>query len=103
MTDDELKSELDRRFTGVAELIHQLGQHLDERFGQVNTRFDVLEARMDRLDTRMVAMEIQMAGLNRWQDQSGQSLSRVDATQQAQQKAIDELAARVAKLEQSPQ
>jgi hypothetical protein len=103
MTDEELN----RRFDAVVELIASVADRIDKRFAALeaimNTRFDALEARMDRLESRMSNMEFQMAAMNRSFDQRDRIISQITATQMAQQKAIEDLAARLAKLEQQRQ
>jgi chromosome segregation ATPase len=85
----------------VVNLIQQLAERMDQRFDAVDRRFEALEQRMDRLENRMTALEFQMAGINRNLDQSGRTISSLAATQAAQQRAIDELAARVTRLEEN--
>jgi septal ring factor EnvC (AmiA/AmiB activator) len=90
---------LNQRFEAMAELIHQLAERMDERFDKVDQRFTAVEQRLDRMENRMTAMEFQMAGINRSVDSSDRQFSQVLVTQGAQQKALDDLAARVTRLE----
>jgi archaellum component FlaC len=95
---------LNQRFDSMAELIHQIAERIDEPFaaleGQMNQRFAAIEQRLDRIENRMTAMEFQMAGINRSVDSSDRQFSKILVTQGAQQKAIDDLAARITRLEQ---
>ncbi len=85
--------------TLIVDMKESLEREMREGFGQMTARFDVIEKRVDRLDTRLLAIEIQLTGLNRSQSQEDQILSKITATQMAQQRAIDDLTARLSKLE----
>jgi hypothetical protein len=95
--------ELNRRFDGIAELVRNVTNDLS---GEMNRRFDKLESdvalannRLERIELRMTGMEITLTGVQRFHDQLGQSLAKSLGTQTAAQRAFDELAARVKRLE----
>src|SRR5215470_15064263 len=91
---------LNARFEGVAQLISHLAARMDERFEEMNKRFVAIEQRLERIETRMTALEFQMVGINRSMDTSDRQMSQMLVTQGAQQRALDDLAARVTRLEQ---
>jgi chromosome segregation ATPase len=91
----------------VMELIVQLLQEVDRRFGEVDRRFaevdrrfESIERHMDRHGDALVSIQGQMAAVTRWADRLDRDNGSILATQAAQQRAIDELAARVTRLEQ---
>jgi len=82
-------------------------EHVDRRFDEVTKRLDQLEhrlelveRRLDRLDSRFTAFEFQMAGIGKSLSVGEKFDGELSATQVAQQRAIDDLARRVAKIEQ---
>lgn len=77
-----------------------LGERMDRRFDQVEQRFDTLERRMDRFETTLGMIQLQTAGMSKSLADAERIDSRMTATQMAQQQAIDDLARRVAKIEQ---
>lgn len=83
----------------IIALIQQLGDRFDQRFDAVDKRFDAVENRLDRVSDTLVGVQSQMAAMTRWADRFDRDHSATLATQAAQQRAIDELAARVARLE----
>jgi septal ring factor EnvC (AmiA/AmiB activator) len=83
----------------VVNLIQQLGERLDQRFEAVNRRFEAVENRLDRIGDTLAAVQAQMAGMTRWADRLDRDHSAVLATQTAQQRTIDDLVARIARLE----
>jgi septal ring factor EnvC (AmiA/AmiB activator) len=87
----------------VVELIVQLHQQVDRRFDEVDRRFEAMERRMDRDGDALTSIQGQMAAVTRWADRLDRDNDSILATQAAQQRAIDELAARVTKLEQRQQ
>ena len=98
MNDDELKSELDRRFNAVAELIQhvagRLGQRVDEGFAAVQTRFDTQAARLDRHGALL------QTG-NRWVARLNDSSEKVDAALEQKDREITELRNRLDRLEKN--
>src|SRR5437899_11802249 len=90
----------------VVHLIQQLSERLDQRFDAVDRRFDavdrrfeLVEGRLDRIGETLAGVQAQMAGMTRWADRLDRDHSAVLATQEAQRRVIDDLAARVTKLE----
>lgn len=82
-------------------------EHVDRKFDEVYKRLDhieqrleLIERRVDRLDSRFSVFEFQMAGIGKALTAGDKFDSELSNTQVAQQRAIDELARRVAKIEQ---
>ena len=90
----------------VVNLIQHMGERMDQRFEAVDRRFEAVdrrfeavESRLDRIGDTLAGLLSQMSGMTRWADRLDRDHSAVQATQTAQQHAIDDLAARVARLE----
>jgi septal ring factor EnvC (AmiA/AmiB activator) len=87
----------------VVNLIQQLAERIDQRFeaveNHVNRRFEAVENRLDRISDTLAGVLSQMAAMTRWADRMDRDHSAVLATQTAQQRVIDDLAARVLRLE----
>jgi hypothetical protein len=56
MTDEELN----RRFEGLAELIHDVADGLDKRMDALGERLAIMERHLDRMDTRLGALEFEL-------------------------------------------
>lgn len=87
--------------------LQQLGERLDQRFDAVDRRFEAVdrrfeavENRLERISDTLAAVQAQMAGMTRWADRLDRDHSAVLATQTAQQRTIDDLVARIARLEE---
>ena len=87
----------------VLELVLRLHQDLDRRFADIDRRFEALERRMDRMAETLFAVHSQMGALTKSADRLDKNNQDILSTQVAQQRAIDELAARVTKLESRQQ
>lgn len=83
----------------VIELVVQLHQELDRRFADVDRRLESMERRMDRFGETLFGIQSQMGAVTKWADRLDRDNHNLIATQAAQQRAIDELAVRVTKLE----
>jgi hypothetical protein len=75
-------------------------EHVDLRFDGLDKRLDLVERRLDRLDSRFSVFEFQMAGIGKAITVGEKFDGEWSGTRVAQQRAIDELARRVAKIEQ---
>src|ERR1039458_8751446 len=75
-------------------------EHVDLRFDEHDKRLELVERRLDRLDSRFSVFEFQMAGIGKSLTIGEKFDGELSNTQVAQQRAIDELARRVAKIEQ---
>jgi prefoldin subunit 5 len=75
-------------------------EHVDLRFDELDKRLELVERRLDRLDSRFSVFEFQMAGIGKSLTIGEKFDGELSNTQVAQQRAIDELARRVAKIEQ---
>ena len=96
---EEISGRMDRAMTAVADEFTQLRSELDRRFAEVDRRFEGLDRRMERINEGMRAVEVRMAALSKWADNIDRDNVNTAATQAAQQRAIDQLAARVARIE----
>lgn len=103
MEEGATKADLKNLGENIIALIQQLGERFDQRFdalsGAVDKRFEAVEIRLDRISDTLVGVQSQMAGMTRWSDRFDREHSATLATQAAQQHAIDNLVARVARLE----
>jgi hypothetical protein len=84
----------------VLALIQQFAERVDQRFEAMDRRFEAIDRRLDRMGESLVGVQTQMVAMTKWSDRFDRDQNATLATQTAQQRAIDELAARVAKLEQ---
>jgi uncharacterized coiled-coil protein SlyX len=79
-------------------------EHVDRSIAdlrdEMNKRLDLVERRLDRLDTRFSVFEFQMAGIGKALAAGEKFDGELSGTQAAQQRAIDELARRITKIEQ---
>lgn len=73
---------------------------IDRRFDQVDQRLEAAERRLERIENSLAAIQLHTAGMSKSLAEAERIDSRMTATQMAQQQAIDDLARRVAKLEQ---
>ena len=94
--DPELKSELDRHFEAVVELIHQMGQRMDAQFAEVITRFDTQAARLDRHGSLFQTGNRWIARINDWSE-------KIDSALEQKDREIADLRKRLDKLEQNGQ
>lgn len=58
-----------------------------------------MDRRLDRITETVIAIQGQLAAVTRWSDRVDRDFSPLLATQTAQQRAIDDLAARITRLE----
>jgi hypothetical protein len=88
----------------VLALIQQVAERVDQRFEamdrRLDQRFEAIDRRLDRMGEALIGVQTQMVAMAKWSDRFDRDQNATLATQTAQQRAIDELAARVAKLEQ---
>jgi DNA anti-recombination protein RmuC len=87
----------------LAERIDQRFEAVDRRFEAVDRRFEAVENRLERMNDNLAGIQSQMAGMTRWADRLDRDHSAILATQTAQQRIIDDLAARVLRLEERRQ
>jgi septal ring factor EnvC (AmiA/AmiB activator) len=83
----------------VLAFIQQFADRVDRRF-EAQDRFEAIDRRLDRMSETLVGIQSQMVAMTKWSDRFDRDQNATLATQTAQQRAIDELSARVAKLEQ---
>lgn len=91
------------------EAIRASEEHLEHRIDEVDRRLDHVTERLDHLTERMdgisqimLTMDARLAALTRANEGVQRDHGGILQTQAAQQRAIDALAARVAKLEAQP-
>jgi hypothetical protein len=101
MTMDEIRAvireELATSEARVSRLVEDTSASLQR---EMNARFDAVERRLDRTENNTNAILMQMAGVSRSLTQAERAESEYAVNSAAQQRAIDQLAARVTKLEQ---
>jgi hypothetical protein len=92
----DIKESLEREIGELRQESRALRQETREGFAQVGKRLDRVEATMLHVDGRLTAM-------SRADIQTDQQMTELLARQHAQQQSIDDLYARIRKLEQSSQ
>ena len=100
-TADDIRAE-QQRTASVSERIDHRFDAVDKRFDGVDRRFESMENRIGRLGDTAGGIVHQLSGFTRWAEQLDRSDAQILAIQQAQQRVLDDLAARMAKLEQRP-
>src|SRR5271169_209654 len=96
MAEAATKADIDN----VVSLLQQNFESVHRRFESVDRQFEGVSNRLDRITDTLVGVQNQMAAMTRWADRFDREHTAVIQTQAAQQRAIDELAARVARLEE---
>jgi chromosome segregation ATPase len=93
----------DERIEALAQAVignlSDLRQEINARFDRVDQRLDTIERRTERMETNLGALLMQTAGMSKSLTDAERIDSAMAATQAAQQRAIDQLAQRVARLE----
>jgi septal ring factor EnvC (AmiA/AmiB activator) len=82
-------------------LIQQVAERIDQRFDEMDRRFGSVDSRLDRANDILASVQTQMGAITRWSDRFDREHTALIQTQAAQQKAIDELSARISKLERA--
>jgi hypothetical protein len=90
---------LDAAVESIGTDFSDLRSEMGRRFDLVDQRFDALELRMDRMDTHIGAVLLETAGVSKSLTAGERLDTAMSATQSAQQKAIDDLAARLRAVE----
>lgn len=76
-----------------------IGHDFSELRNEMVRRFETLERRPERIENNVNAIQFQTAGMSKSLTEGERLDSVMVVTQSAQQRAIDELAARVARIE----
>ena len=84
----------------VLTLLQQHFESIDRRFEAMDRRFEAIDNRLDRIADTLASVQNQMAAMTRWADRFDRDHNAILQTQSAQQRAIDDLAARVSRLEE---
>ena len=87
----------------IADEFTELRAEMGRRFEEVDRRFNGVERRIDRVSEGLQGVEARMGALNKWADTLDRDNTALGATQAAQQRAIDQLAARVTRIEKQLQ
>ncbi|HYW41317.1 MAG TPA: hypothetical protein VE959_00590 [Bryobacteraceae bacterium] len=91
-SEQRMTARQDRAVEMIAGEISSLREDMNHRFEAVDRRFEVLDRRTERISESMAAM-------TRWADKLDRDSLSLTGTQAAQQRAIDDLAARVNRIE----
>jgi septal ring factor EnvC (AmiA/AmiB activator) len=86
------RADLDRLAEAIIGNISDLRQEMNTRFDLVDQRFDSIERRMERIEYQTIGMSKSLTDAERLDSATAAALS-------AQQRAIDQLAQRIAHLE----
>lgn len=84
----------------ISEFRTEMVQRIDGLQRSLGQRIDGLERRFDIIASVVISVDARMAALTRGADNSEKSHAQLTAAQAAQQRALDQLSQRVAKLEQ---
>jgi uncharacterized coiled-coil protein SlyX len=87
-------------FAAMRAIEEHVDRSIAELRNELTKRMDLMERHLDRLDTRFSVFEFQMAGIGKALAAGEKFDGELSGTQAAQQRAIDELVRRVAKIEQ---
>ena len=77
----------------------EMRQEVRQQIGDVNRHLEIIDRRLDRISETNSALQTQLGALTRWADRLDKDNSQVNSVQAAQQREIESLAARIAKLE----
>jgi hypothetical protein len=75
--------------------LSDLREEMQRRFDQVDQRLDTIDRRTDRMETHIHAVILQTGGMSKSLTDAERLDTRFAATQAAQQRAIDDLYAKV--------
>jgi len=79
--------------------LSDLRNEMISRFEKVDERFDAVLRRLDRIETNVTATQMQTMGMSKSLTDAERLDTAMLGTQFAQQRAIDDLAARVTQIE----
>ena len=79
--------------------VEALTANLSDLRQEITTRLDTIERRTERTETNVNSVLMQLAGISRSLTVGEQLTSQFATTQSAQQRAIDQIVARLTKLE----
>ena len=93
----------DERIEALAEAIignlSDLRSEINTRFEEVSRQFAGLERRLERTAETMHSIDLRMGALSKWADTYDRDNGAMLSNQAAQQRAIDQLAQRLTRLE----
>lgn len=87
--------------SNLEQLILDMKESLEREMAGIGLRLDAISAHLDRMDTRLNALTFEVSGISKSKDAADKLDRDFLANLAAQKRAIDELTARVAKLEQA--
>jgi len=93
------RERLDAAAGSIGEDFSELRSEMRRRFDLVDRRFEALERRQDRMDTHIGAVLLETSGVSKSLAAGERLDTAISATQSAQQKAIDDLSARLRAVE----
>lgn len=103
----QIQQSTEAQVESVLLLVQQVAERVDHRFeeleGRLERRFETMETRLDRMNDALNYVVNQMGAFNRWADRMDRGYASRLGTQEAQQKAIDNLNERVTRLERGKQ
>jgi len=89
----------ERSMEALTANLSDLRDEMNARFETVDRRFEALERRFERTSETLRSIDTRMGALTKWADTLDRDNLALANTQAGQQRAIDDLAARVANLE----
>jgi chromosome segregation ATPase len=99
----DLKAALEGFAAALIGNLSDLREEMQRRFAEVEKRLDTIDRRTDRMETQIHSVVLQTAGMSRSRTEGERFDSHFAATQAAQQRAIDDLYAKVADIQRQLQ
>src|ERR1019366_535800 len=93
------RADLERFAEVIIGNISDLREDMNRRFEEVDRGLQALDRRLERTAESMRGIEVRMSALTKWADTYDRDNASMLSNQAAQQRAIDQLAQRVARIE----
>jgi chromosome segregation ATPase len=90
--------DLDRAVEAIVANLSDLRTEINRRFDHFDRRFDATDRRLERVELNLAAIDLKTAGMSKSLTDAERLDSAITATQSAQQRAIDDLYAKLAEL-----
>ena len=93
------RADLERFAEAIIGNISDLREDMNRRFEEADRGLQALDRRLERTAESMRGIEVRMSALTKWADTYDRDNASMLSNQAAQQRAIDQLAQRVARIE----
>ena len=98
-SEERLIGRQDRAVETIAQEMSQMRAEFNSRLEELSRRIDAVTERLDTLANAVISIDARQSSLLRAIDKLQTNRDQSDVTMAAQQRAIDQLAARIAKIE----